>query len=279
MNLSNLNRVAFLILSPVLLLRAVAAQQITESKNSQVIAKSDYPNNSQGLLALLNGILLTARDNDRAKIQSIIRDMEIPKYESWFTATFGQEKGGSWGRAYGKELEKDQKDFEDLLLQLSHMEGRFSIHQIDSANRYDTLEGQLDEYLADWIKSTPRGEEMVHIADFFFIEGRFRWDSAVHYFPFQKPSTHSVVGARLVKKVQPEYPAEAREKGIEGIVKLLVIVGKDGSVTVQNVVEGAPLLSPAAIDAVRQWRYKPTLVDGQPVDVQMTIEVTFALRP
>ena len=105
--------------------------------------------------------------------------MEIPKYESWFTTTFGQEKGGSWARAYGKELEKDQKDFEDLLLQLSQMEGRFSIHQIDTANRYDTLDGQLDEYLADWIKSTPRGEEMVHIADFFFIDGKFRWDSAV----------------------------------------------------------------------------------------------------
>lgn len=266
-------------LSPVFLLRPVAARQVTESKNPQVIAKTDYPNNSQGLLALLNSILLTARDNDRAKIQSIIRDMEIPKYESWFTTTFGQEKGESWARAYGKELEKDQKDFEDLLLQLSQMEGRFSIHQIDTANRYDTLEGQLDEYLADWIKSTPRGEEMVHIADFFFIDGKFRWDSAVHYFPFQKPSTHSVVAAKLVKKVQPEYPAEARKNGIAGTVKLRVIVRKDGSVTVQNVVEGDPLLSPAAIDAVRQWRYKPTLMDGQPVDVQMTIDVTFALRP
>ena len=83
--------------------------------------------------------------------------------------------------------------------------------------------------------------------------------------------------AKLVKKVQPEYSAEAREKRIEGTVKLQVIVGKDGSVTVQNVVEGDPLLSPAAIEAVRQWRYEPWQLNGQPVEMQTTIDVVFSL--
>ena len=83
----------------------------------------------------------------------------------------------------------------------------------------------------------------------------------------------------MVKKVQPEYPAEARQDNIQGTVKIQVIIQKDGYVTVQNVVEGDPILSPAAIEAVKQWRYEPTLFDGKPVDVQTTIEVNFTLRP
>lgn len=83
----------------------------------------------------------------------------------------------------------------------------------------------------------------------------------------------------MVKKVQPEYPAEARQNNIQGTVKIQVIIQKDGSVTVQNVVEGNPILSPAAIKAVKQWRYEPTLFDGKPLDVQTTIEVNFTLKP
>lgn len=62
-------------------------------------------------------------------------------------------------------------------------------------------------------------------------------------------------------------------------MKLQVIVRKDGSVTVQNVLEGDVLLSPAAVKAVRQWRYEPALLDGQPIDMQTTIEVVFTLKP
>jgi protein TonB len=85
------------------------------------------------------------------------------------------------------------------------------------------------------------------------------------------------VPARLVKKVQPEYPEAAREKRIEGTVKLQAIVRKDGTVTVQNVVEGDPALSPAAIEAVRQWRYEPGQLNGQPIELQTTIDVVFSL--
>ena len=83
----------------------------------------------------------------------------------------------------------------------------------------------------------------------------------------------------MVKKVQPEYPAEARQNNIQGTVKIQVIIQKDGSVIVQNFIEGDPILSPAAIEAAKQWRYEPTLFDGKPVDVQTTIEVNFTLRP
>jgi periplasmic protein TonB len=60
---------------------------------------------------------------------------------------------------------------------------------------------------------------------------------------------------------------------------LQVIVRKDGTVTVQSVVEGDPALSPAAIEAVRQWHYELWQLNGKPIDLQTTIEVTFKLKP
>jgi TonB family protein len=243
-----------------------------------VVTTTAYPNNSEGLRQLLNNMLLAAKREDPLELQSMIREAEIPNYETWFTLNFGQEKRESWAEPYGRWLAKDEKEFEELLVKLAHMEGEFDIEKLDSAKRYDLLNGPLDEYRASWKRpAAPKGEELVSIADFFFVEGKFRWYTGSWYIPFQKPKTGSVLPAKLVKKVQPKYPAEAQEKRIEGTVKLKVIVQKDGSVTVLGVVEGDPALSPAAVEAVRQWRYEPWQLDGQPIEMDTTIDVVFWL--
>jgi TonB family protein len=243
-------------------------------------AVSTYPNNSEGLRELLDNMLVVAKKGDKEQLQSVIRELEIPNYEIWFTKNFGQEKGESWAEPYGRRLTTNEDQFEDLMMKLAHMDGEFIVEKMDTAKRYDLLNGPLDGYIASWkVPAAPKGKELVTLADFFFIEGKFRWDSTDQYFPFQPPSKHSFVPAKVVKKVQPEYPAEARQNNIQGAVKIQVIIQKDGSVTVQNVVEGDPILSPAAIEAVKQWHYEPTLFDGKPVDVQTTIEVNFTLKP
>jgi TonB family protein len=84
--------------------------------------------------------------------------------------------------------------------------------------------------------------------------------------------------ARLIKRVEPVYPPEAKVRRIEGVVTLSVIIGKDGSVKILQVLAGDPVLSPAAVDAVRRWLYEPLLSDGQPLEVQTTLDVTFSLN-
>ena len=83
---------------------------------------------------------------------------------------------------------------------------------------------------------------------------------------------------KLVSQVAPVYPQQARDAGISGQVQLRVVVGKNGTVQDIHVLSGHPLLVPAAIEAVRQWVYQPTLVNGQPVEVVSTVNVNFALR-
>jgi protein TonB len=81
----------------------------------------------------------------------------------------------------------------------------------------------------------------------------------------------------LVKKIQPEYPEEARQGRIQGQVVLQVVINQNGDIENATLVSGHPLLAPAAIEAVKQWKYKPYLLNGQPVIVETQIVVNFEL--
>lgn len=86
-----------------------------------------------------------------------------------------------------------------------------------------------------------------------------------------------VLEAKLVKRVIPEYPRLARDMRIAGAVKLVCVVGRDGAVKDLRVLSGHPLLVSAALAAVRQWVYSPTLLNGEPVEVIAPIDVNFTL--
>jgi len=81
----------------------------------------------------------------------------------------------------------------------------------------------------------------------------------------------------LTHKVEPQYPPLAKQAHIQGTVVLHALIGKDGAVKNLQVVSGHPMLSGAAISAVKQWRYKPYMLNGQPVEIDTTITVNFTL--
>ncbi len=87
--------------------------------------------------------------------------------------------------------------------------------------------------------------------------------------------SNGVEEGRLVHTVQPKYPATAVQRHIEGLVVLHAVIGKDGSMRQLKSVRGDPLLTQAAIDAVRQWRYQPYKLDGVPVDMPIDITINF----
>jgi protein TonB len=81
----------------------------------------------------------------------------------------------------------------------------------------------------------------------------------------------------LIRKVQPAYPPLARSARIQGTVVLQALIGKDGSIQNLRVVSGHPMLTNSALEAVRQWKYKPYYLNGEPVEVETTINVNFTL--
>jgi periplasmic protein TonB len=81
----------------------------------------------------------------------------------------------------------------------------------------------------------------------------------------------------LIRKVSPNYPPLARQARIQGTVVLQAQISKDGSIQNLQLVSGHPMLAPAAIEAVKQWKYKPYLLNGEPVEVETQVQVNFTL--
>jgi len=100
-----------------------------------------------------------------------------------------------------------------------------------------------------------------------------------------KPSRLSIGGnvqaARLVTKVQPVYPESAKSAGMQGIVVLHAVIGMDGKPLSLRVMNSQinPDLARSAVEAVSQWRYTPTLLNGEPIEVDTTITVNYSLAP
>jgi protein TonB len=87
----------------------------------------------------------------------------------------------------------------------------------------------------------------------------------------------SVQQAKLIRQPRPVYPPLAKQARISGTVQLSAVIAKNGTIQELKAVSGHPLLIPAALEAVRQWVYQPTLLNGEPVEVQTTIDVNFTL--
>lgn len=94
----------------------------------------------------------------------------------------------------------------------------------------------------------------------------------------KSPQGKSLQMGRLLSRVDPVYPEEAKQQGIEGTVKLYAIFNRDGAAQSVTSVSGPPLLVPAAINAIRQWRYSQTLLGGQAMETEEDVTVLFRLE-
>jgi TonB family protein len=101
--------------------------------------------------------------------------------------------------------------------------------------------------------------------------------SAVQTFPGSIPVGARVQNMKLISHPDPVYPVIAKDARIQGTVELAALIGPDGHMQQLTVISGHPLLRQAALDAVKQWVYSPTLLNNNPTSVSTTIDVTFTL--
>jgi len=81
----------------------------------------------------------------------------------------------------------------------------------------------------------------------------------------------------LILRVQPAYPLFARQVRVQGLVVLRAVISREGTIENLQVLSGHPMLVQAAVDAVRQWRYRPYVLNGEPVEVETEVKVNFIL--
>jgi len=89
--------------------------------------------------------------------------------------------------------------------------------------------------------------------------------------------SQGVTAGLVIRKIQPTYPPLARQARIQGSVVLQAEISKDGTIENLRLISGHPMLAPAAIEAVKQWKYKPYFLNGEPVPVETQITVNFSL--
>lgn len=89
--------------------------------------------------------------------------------------------------------------------------------------------------------------------------------------------SQGVTQGMLISKIEPEYPKIALAAHVTGAVLLHAVISKEGTITELQLINGSPLLTAAAINAVKQWRYRPYLLNGEPVEVETYVTVTFQI--
>jgi protein TonB len=91
------------------------------------------------------------------------------------------------------------------------------------------------------------------------------------------PAVSRMMEGNLVHRVQPDYPPLARQTRVQGQVVLRAMISREGAIENLQVLSGHPMLIPAAVNAVRQWRYRPYVLNGEPVEVETQVTVNFVL--
>jgi TonB family protein len=95
--------------------------------------------------------------------------------------------------------------------------------------------------------------------------------------PMRVRVSQGVSTANLIKKVNPSYPEDAKQNRLQGAVVMRITIGKDGLIKDVQLISGHPALSPAAMDAVKHWEYKPYLLNGEPVEIETQVTINFTL--
>lgn len=88
----------------------------------------------------------------------------------------------------------------------------------------------------------------------------------------------AMMQGNLIKRVEPPYPVLAKQAGIQGIVLIKAVISREGAIERADVVSGHPLLARAALESVRQWKYRPYYLNGEPVEVETQVTVKFVLN-
>ena len=280
-----------------------------------------YANSAEGLRWELQDLWSAARDGNPGRLESLIKLTEIQD-PNWFVRAFGQQRGKEWSEAYTDNLDENEKNLEDLMRGLADEDGEFWVRNIKyepapareiETTLLDSLRLPVNIFFASWKLQDPQQvSTSAPIGYFVFIDGRFRWDSAIvpldiHFAsgadhdatqqkdapekppdfavpedssksPY-KPGLKGVGYPQCIYCPDPHYSKQARRKRLEGTVLMQIIVQPDGSVTDVKVIKSPDAeLSSMAVEGVSQWRFKPArLPDGEAVRVPVVVDVNFRL--
>jgi len=250
---------------------------------------SAYPESESGLKSFLGDMLAVVKSGDQEAITSHLLNFTIPDHSAWFVNIFGPDEGHRLESKYAELLPNLPNRFVQRLRsaivgQRSDVQITVFQKPVDPSARLahaisEAMVQPISFYSANAFSSDQQSS--TYLGYFVYVDGTFHYvDPEVYQAlstmpPLRVRQGSSVTAAAILRQDAPIYPAEARAERIEGDVVLHVIIDVHGAVKNIEKVSGDPLLVEAAIDAVKNWAYKPTLLNGSPVEVDTNITVHF----
>jgi hypothetical protein len=248
------------------------------------------PESPSGLQAQLEAILRIAKDKNSNQLDDMVSGLQIPEGANWFSTTFGEELGSSLAATY-KSSWKDYQYAVGQMFRENPSKRHFQVfvkeYSPSSPVPSDSFiqailqnsKIPLKLYTASVGKDHPIGTLpgiYVYNQGYFRVVNWRTFYGLPNVRPVRIRVGTSVAMSQLIRQVNPVLSPEARQKHLRGTVVLHIVIDRDGCVMKADSVSGPPELVKESVDAVRQWLFKPTLLNGDPVEVDSTVSIVFS---
>jgi TonB family protein len=246
------------------------------------------PESAARLQSQLEAILKVAKEGDSKQFDDLISDLQISERPNWFAATFGEEIGQELATTYKSSWKDYKNNIRNMFLYSGTKKHTHVFVKEFSASSLT----HNDAFIQSVLRNS-KGPLVLYTAGagkdresdalpgvYLYAQGNFRvvnWRT-FYDLPKVKPMRIRVggqVAPQLIHHINPIPPSDALQQKIHGTVVVHVVIDCDGNVAQLEPVSGPPELINAAMEAARQWRYKPTILNGDPVEVDTTIMIAF----
>lgn len=257
---------------------------------------SIYPDKARGLEQLAKDILRAAKQEDTGRFDALLASLVLADPAKWFAEVFEGSSLQDLARAYEQNRPNLPRQLRESFQKIIQERTTGPVVSKFETSCDDNAGEVTFPVLMARSKPVPlyelrffKGDRLFRIWAFAYVDGGFRYVGNLRPPESLSPSKLGeevlrmklgghVAAAKLVHRVQPEYPRVARDEHLQGTVRLHALIGKDGLIRDLRVLRGYCSLAESSLKAVRQWRYSPTLLNGQPVEVDTTIDVIFSLN-
>ena len=269
-----------------------APQEPKDTSPTPAVSQSGYAESADNLKKLIEDIFAAVKSGNNERASSYFSGFAIPDHGAWFVKMFGPVEGARLETKYAELLPKAANDIRgrfEYALKGERTNVGVQIWQKSAlpqggAGRAILVAMNQPTALYSVDGRSPKEQYATAIGEFVYVDGGFRdLDTRVMQELRTAPPARLRIGgntqaAKIIHKVEPIYPDEAKAAKTKGSVLLHVVIGADGSMNEVTVVSGDPILARAAAEAVWQWQYQPTLYNGKPAQVDSTILIEFRLH-
>jgi TonB family protein len=263
-----------------------------------------FDDSPHGLESMISKMFGLAKTGDAEGLKPYLQSLELPDPGTWFTRVFGDQVGAAFSREYEQIRPQVPAMLSNAFAGLLRsgltkpvaVELKNACDPRATAPQYSLLLARkTNERL--YVIRFVHDKTLTDVPFFAYADGSFRYIGNVKMdtlspetrggpqttleelekFPNQVRVGGNVMAAQLLCHPFPYYPEKAKQEGVQGKVVLHAIVDRDGFIKDLHLVSGDPMLAQSAFETVRQWRYRPTVLYGRPIEVDTSITVVFTL--